>query len=115
MTAELFLVTVSMGMKMNQRQKKLLNFSLRVAEGHSIFKGLWLFTAFMFRGDEKISNINLFHWRTLPNHMYENPAIIQGDLMSFLPVQSPGCEWLVNTIIFNLTGIVLKFCHSVAF
>lgn len=60
MTAESFLVTVSMGMGMSQWQNTL-KFQ---PEGHRrpfYFKGLWLFTAFMFGGDEKISNINLFY------------------------------------------------------
>lgn len=93
MTAESFLATVSMGMGMSQWQNTL-KFQ---PEGHRRpfhFKGLWLFTAFMFGGNEKISNINLFYWRTLPNPMCENSAIIQADLMSILPTSRSGCEWL---------------------
>lgn len=44
--------------------------------------------------------------------MYENPAIIQGEMTSILPVYSPGSEWLLNAPIFYLTVRVLKSCHS---
>lgn len=60
MTAESFLVTVSMGMGMNQRQKTLKS----QPEGHRRpfhFQRVVAVYSFYVWGDEKISNINLFH------------------------------------------------------
>lgn len=91
MTAESFLVTVSMGMGMNQRQKTLKS----QPEGHRRpfhFQRVVAVYSFYVWGHEKISNINLFHWRTLANPTYENPALIQGAVTSILPPRSPGCE-----------------------
>jgi hypothetical protein len=49
---------------------------------------VYSFYVFWERGewDENISNTNLFHWGTLPNTMYENPAMTQGALTSILPI-----------------------------